>query len=116
MRLIAFTILLLASASATRAETIRASYYGAETCAHKRVCRTANGEIFRPEGLTAASRTLPFGTRLKVSARGRSVVIRITDRGPFVAGRSLDLSTGAARALGIIGQGVATVTIQKIGR
>lgn len=64
---------------------------------------TASGERFRPDGLTAAHRTLPFGTRLRVTLGSRSTVVRINDRGPFVRGRQLDLSRGAARAIGMGG-------------
>jgi len=75
--------------------------------------RTANGERFNPDGLTAAHRTLPFGTRLVVRNRrnGRSVVVRVNDRGPFIRGRVLDVSRGAARKLGMIGTGTAPVDI-----
>jgi rare lipoprotein A len=86
-----------------------ASYYGYETYG-----RTANGERFNPRGFTAASKTLPFGTRLRVSYRGRSVVVRVNDRGPFVRGRSLDLSYGAARAIGLTGAGVGVVTVERL--
>ena len=63
--------------------------------------------------LTAAHRTLPFGTRLRVTnvENGRSVVVRVNDRGPHVPGRVLDLSLGAAKALGMVGEGVARVAI-----
>lgn len=73
--------------------------------------RTANGERFVPAGLTAAHRSMPFGTRLKVTdpAGKRSVTVRINDRGPFIHGRVLDLSRGAAQALGVVGRGVADV-------
>lgn len=73
--------------------------------------RTANGERYNPNGFTAAHRTLPFGTRLRVTnpRTGRSVDVRINDRGPFVRGRSLDLSVGAARAIGLTKQGVGKV-------
>ena len=73
--------------------------------------RTANGERFNPNGFTAAHRSLPFGTRLHVTnpATGRSVVVRVNDRGPFVRGRSLDLARGAAVALGMVGSGVANL-------
>lgn len=73
--------------------------------------KTANGERFNPDGLTVASKTLPFGTRLEVTnpANGNHVVVRVNDRGPFVKGRELDLSRGAARQLGIINQGVAHI-------
>lgn len=74
---------------------------------------TANGEIFNPQGLTAAHRSLPFGTLVRVTEpkSGRSVVVRINDRGPFVKGREFDLSYAAARELGIIRQGVANVAV-----
>ena len=75
---------------------------------------TASGERFAPLGLTAAHRTLPFGTKVLVTNQktGQSVVVRVNDRGPFVAGRSLDLSLGAARAIGLDHQGIAQVTMQ----
>ena len=76
-----------------------ATYYGEEFAGH----RTASGERFNPGAMTAAHRTLPFGTRVRVtnSHTGRSVIVRINDRGPFVKGRSIDLSSGAARAIGM---------------
>ena len=76
-----------------------ASYYGKELAGR----RTASGERFNPSAMTAAHRTLRFGTRVRVtnSRNGRSVVVRINDRGPFVKGRSIDLSSGAARAIGM---------------
>jgi rare lipoprotein A len=66
---------------------------------------TANGERFDQDAMTAAHKTLPFGTELRVTnpANGKSIVVRINDRGPFIAGRDIDLSRGAARALGIYG-------------
>src|SRR3974377_1784320 len=78
--------------------------------------RTANGEIAAAGGLTAAHRTLPFGTMVRVtnSATGRSVVVRINDRGPFVRGRVIDLPPAAARALGFAG--LAHVTLSVVGR
>jgi rare lipoprotein A len=76
-----------------------ATYYGKEFAGQ----RTASGEKFNPGAMTAAHRTLPFGTRVRVtnSHNGRSVIVRINDRGPFVKGRSIDLSSGAARAIGM---------------
>jgi rare lipoprotein A len=73
--------------------------------------RTASGETAHPGGMTAAHRSLPFGTRVQVTNRknGRSVVVRINDRGPFVRGRVIDLTTAAARAIGF--SGVAPVTL-----
>lgn len=84
--------------SPAAAQNGTASWYGS---GH----RTASGEHFNPNGLTAAHRTLPFGTRVRVENRqtGRSVVVRINDRGPFVRGRIIDLSRGSARALGMRG-------------
>lgn len=75
---------------------------------------TASGQKFNQEAMTAAHLTLPFGTRLKVTHEGRSVVVTVNDRGPYIKGRVLDLSTGAARAIGItedkgLGQIVAEV-------
>jgi len=83
-----------------------ASYYGSGRW-------TANGERYNPHGLTAASRTLPFGTRVRVKCvrTGRSVVVRINDRGPFVRGRIIDLSVGAAAQIGMLVSGVAEVII-----
>ena len=65
--------------------------------------RTANGERFIPDGMTAAHKTLPFDTRLRLTYRDRHVIVRINDRGPFVRGKHIDLSRGAARALGCLG-------------
>ena len=97
-----------ASAPAFATTTMVASYYGSESGN-----RTASGERFNPNGMTAAHRTLPFGTRLRVCYRG-CVVVRVNDRGPFVRGRQLDLSKGAARAIGMLGRGVARVTVERI--
>jgi len=84
-----------------------ASYYGNESGS-----KTASGERFNQNAMTCAHRSLPFGTRLRVSAGGRSVVVTVNDRGPFVRGRVLDLSKGAARALGM--GGLARVTAEVI--
>lgn len=69
--------------------------------------RTASGERMNPAALTAAHRSLPFGTRVRVTNKdnGRAVIVRINDRGPFVKGRVLDLSRGAARKLGFVSAG-----------
>ena len=78
--------------------------------------RTANGEKFDTHELTAAHPTLPFGTRLRVTnvASGRSVTVRVNDRGPYVAGRSVDVSYAAADALGMVGAGVAKVRLDVV--
>ena len=87
----------------------RASWYAMHT-------RTASGERMNPSALTAAHRTLPFGTRVKVTnqSNGRTVVVRINDRGPFIRGRVLDLSKGAANQLGFIGSGHTAVCMARV--
>lgn len=84
-----------------------ASYYGNESGN-----RTASGQRMNANAMTAAHRSLPFGTRLRVTHGGRSVVVTINDRGPFIRGRILDLSTGAARAIGLTGVGVGRITAE----
>jgi rare lipoprotein A len=78
--------------------------------------QTASGEKFNTNDLTAAHPTLPFGTRLRVTnvASGRSVTVRINDRGPYVAGRVVDVSYAAAETLGIVGGGVAKVKLDVV--
>jgi rare lipoprotein A len=78
--------------------------------------RTADGEEFDPQALTAAHPTLPFGTRLRVTnvSTGRSVIVRINDRGPFIPGRIVDVSYSAAKTLGIVGRGTAEVKLDVV--
>jgi rare lipoprotein A len=78
--------------------------------------KTANGEIFDPSAMTAAHKTLPLGTRLKVTnlANSRSVLVRVNDRGPYAKGRILDLSYGAAQRLGMVGAGHARVKLERL--
>lgn len=78
--------------------------------------RTASGEKFDTNELTAAHPTLPFGTRLRVTnvATGRAVTVRVNDRGPYVAGRVVDVSQSAADALGMIGAGIAKVRLDVV--
>src|SRR6267143_151308 len=83
----------------------RASFYGNESGS-----KTASGQRFNQNAMTAAHRSLPFGTKLRVTHGGRSVVVTVNDRGPFIRGRVLDLSTGAARVIGLTGAGVGRVT------
>lgn len=91
-----------------------ASWYGGSF--HGQLC--ANGERFNQYAMTAAHRTLPFGTRVRVTNRnnGQSVIVRINDRGPFVRGRIIDLSVGAAQQIGMYGSGVAPVEVEVLGR
>jgi len=84
-----------------------ASFYGNESGS-----KTASGQRFNQNAMTAAHRSLPFGTKLKVTHGGRSVVVTINDRGPFIKGRVLDLSTGAARAVGLTSRGVGRVVAE----
>ena len=79
-----------------------ASWYGKGS-------KTANGEKFNPEALTAAHKTLPFGTKLQIEYNGKEVTVRINDRGPHIKNRILDLSSGAAAALGLKQHGVGRV-------
>lgn len=78
--------------------------------------RTANGERLHHDSLTCAHRNYPFGTLLRVTnvLNGKQVVVRVNDRGPFRKGRIIDLSWGAAKELGMISQGIAPVTVEKI--
>lgn len=97
--------------SSTEIDTVgTASYYGQRFAGRL----TANGERFDPNKLTAAHRTLPFGSRVLVTnlANGRHVTVRINDRGPFVDSRIIDLSRRAAEHLGMIKSGTAKVRIQ----
>jgi rare lipoprotein A len=84
-----------------------ASYYGNESGS-----RTASGQRFNQNALTCAHRSLPFGTKLRVTHGSRSVVVTVNDRGPFIRGRVLDLSTAAAREVGLTGAGVGRVTAE----
>ena len=90
----------------------KASYYSRKFSGR----RTASGERLHHDSLTCAHRSYPFGTLLKVynPANDRSVIVRVTDRGPFVRGRIIDLSWRAAKELDIISKGVAMVTVQRV--
>ncbi len=90
----------------------RASWYGADFQGR----RMASGRMFNPQHLTAAHRTISLGSKVKVTElrTGRSVVVQITDRGPYLPGRDIDLSYAAARELGIVRRGVARVRLEVI--
>lgn len=97
------------SAGTGRSFSGMASFYGNESGS-----KTASGQRFNQNAMTAAHRSLPFGTKLRVTHGGQSVIVTINDRGPFVRGRVLDLSTGAARAIGLTGAGVGRVTAEVV--
>ena len=95
---------MLVSSNIAHAQCGRASWYALGS-------RTASGERMNPSAMTAAHRTLPFGTKVRVtnSRTGKSVVVRINDRGPFIRGRIIDLSRGAAQRIGMVSSGHAAV-------
>lgn len=99
---------ILATSVAASAQCGKASWYALHS-------RTASGERMNPSAMTAAHRSLPFGTKLRVTNQrnGKSVVVRINDRGPFIRGRVLDLSRGAAQQLGFISSGHTSVCMDR---
>ena len=103
-------ILLICIPTNANAQTGLASWYGHPHHGKK----TASGERFNMRALTAAHRSMPFGTRLRVSYMGKSVVVRVNDRGPFVRGRIIDLSKAAADSIGCTAVGVCRVSIQRL--
>lgn len=106
--------LLLSLSLCAQQQRGKASYYSKRATG----ARTASGERLHHDSLTCAHRTYPFGTLLKVTNpnNGNSVVVKVTDRGPFGHGRIIDLSYGAAKQLGILSNGVTTVMVEKIGK
>ena len=104
-----FICLLFAACKTVKEEGV-ASYYADKFDGRK----TANGAIFRQNRLTAAHRSLPFGTKVKVKNlnNGKTVKVTVNDRGPFVQGRTIDLSKKAAKKLGMLQQGVAPVQLK----
>jgi rare lipoprotein A len=108
LKRILVAIILLASSPAL-GNTVVASFYGHGEALSS---HTASGARFNPIGLTCAHRTLPFGSRLKVCKNGSCVVVTVNDRGPFVGGRSLDLSWGAAKRIGL--HSTSTVSVARV--
>lgn len=100
--------MLLFAAGLARADQMVASWYGPGF----EGATTASGEPFDPNDYTAAHRTLPFGTKLIVTYDGRSVVVRINDRGPYISGRDIDLSQAAAQYIGLTAAGEAPVSVE----
>jgi rare lipoprotein A len=99
----------IASSSGGHSFSGMASFYGNESGS-----KTASGQRFNQNAMTCAHRSLPFGTKLRVTHGGQSVVVTVNDRGPFVRGRVLDLSTAAARAVGLTSAGVGRVTAEVV--
>lgn len=104
-----FSALAANQAEAATPNCGRASWYALTS-------KTASGERMNPAGMTAAHRTLPLGSKVRVTnqTNGKSLVVRINDRGPFIKGRVLDLSKGAAKQLGFVGAGHAKVCYNKL--
>lgn len=88
------------------AQTVRATWY-------QEGHHTANGERFNPDGMTVAHKTLKFGTKLRITHKGKSVIVRVNDRGPFRKGYALDLSRGVARKVGCTGTCTVDMVIVK---
>jgi rare lipoprotein A len=107
---LASTVLMASSQQVSRVIEGTASWYGPGFYGN----RTANGEVYRPGTLTAAHRTLPFGTMVRVTNlnNGRSTVVRINDRGPFAGNRVIDLGQGAAQEVGLVSSGLAPVRLE----
>lgn len=110
---------ILTAAALTAAFSIASPAFAASGCGtaswYALTSKTANGERMNPANLTAAHKTLPFGTKLRVTnpKNGKSVVVRINDRGPFIKGRVIDLSKAAAQRIGIISRGHGKVCFSK---
>jgi rare lipoprotein A len=107
-----FLVTMIAHAAPGYEATGKASWYGHELGGNK----TANGETFNPDGITAAHRTLPMQSYVEVTAldTGKTILVRINDRGPYHGNRIIDLSLGAARQLGMVGQGSRMVRIRRV--
>ena len=110
--ILTFSLIGFTPLHAQKQQKGKASFYSKKFNGRK----TASGEPLHPDSLTCAHRSYPFGTKLMVynPANGRSVIVKVTDRGPFVRGRIIDLSWRAAKELGMLSQGVAMVVVQKI--
>ena len=110
-KLLMFGVLILVGGCATAGNT---AYMPSEMVAswYMHGTRTANGERFDPQGMTVAHKTLPFNTRLRLTRKNKSVIVRVNDRGPFLKGRQLDLSRGVAQHLGCEHSGVCRVTVE----
>lgn len=113
LSVLAICMLASTGMNAQRVVDGQATYYGAKSHGRK----TASGETFNKDAMVCAHRTLPFGTRVKVTNKknGKSVVVRVIDRGPFGKGRVIDLSPAAARQLDMLRAGVVPVHLEVVG-
>ena len=114
---IVFSIVFLASFFTPTKESHAATQCGGASWYNFAGRKTASGERMNPNAMTAAHRNLRFGTKVRVTNRknGRSIIVRINDRGPFIKGRVIDLSKAAASRLGYLRRGHTSVCIQKVG-
>jgi rare lipoprotein A len=114
---LAVSIFVLMTVNGFACQMVTASFYGLESCKPHRPCVTASGERFTGADMTAASLTLPLGSRVIVRnvQNGQSVQVRINDRGPYIRGRSIDLSRAAASRIGLTRAGVGRVCLEQLG-
>ncbi|MBP0437501.1 septal ring lytic transglycosylase RlpA family protein [Tianweitania sediminis] len=114
MKKLALASMMLASGLSLSLPTVAHAQCGSASW-YALTSKTASGERMNPQAMTAAHRSLPFGTKIKVtnSSNGKAVVVRINDRGPFIKGRVLDLSKAAAGKLGFIGKGHTKICMEK---
>ena len=112
MKLYLVSFFILISTLSFAQESVKASYYHSKFEGR----RTSSGSIYRADSLTCAHKTLPFGTRLKVENPNNNsfVIVEVTDRGPFIRGREIDLSYSAAEQIGMIQDGVAEVEVTRL--
>ena len=109
-----FLAMSQALAAACPGQMVKVSYYGMETCRGKSKCTTADGTRFDGTQMLVAHKSLPFGTKVRFTYKGRSVILPVKDRGPYVSGRSYDLSEAAARRLGFLRAGVVTLCAERL--
>lgn len=114
LMMLAFSMMVSLGMNAQRVVDGQATYYGSRSHGRK----TASGETFNKNAMVCAHRTLPFGTRVRVTNKknGKSVVVRVIDRGPFGRGKVIDLSPAAARQLDMIRAGVVPVHLEVVGK
>ncbi|HEV7417722.1 MAG TPA: septal ring lytic transglycosylase RlpA family protein [Tianweitania sediminis] len=114
MKKLALASMMLASGLSLSLPTVAHAQCGSASW-YALTSKTASGERMNPQAMTAAHRSLPFGTKIKVtnSSNGKAVIVRINDRGPFIKGRVLDLSKAAAGKLGFIGKGHTKICMEK---